>query len=289
MPEWYSFALASLLLIGTQRFLYKVAAAKDASTPLTTFTFMASVALMSGLLVALSGGGFAAPLPLVLIALANSLTFSVATMAHIQSLKHLPASLAYPLIRLNILVVVFFSLLFLGERLNAWQWLGVAAALAAMLLLSRQWVQDGGGSGDRRKGLLLVGLAMLSGALSSITCKYAAVSVNTLAFIGLSYCFSTLFVLAVSPGMFRAGTNPGRRLTAVGIGLAMGAINLAGFYAFLKALSSGPLSLVASINGLHFMVAVLLARLVYRERITRMAGLGLALTVASLVLLRGGS
>jgi drug/metabolite transporter (DMT)-like permease len=191
------------------------------------------------------------------------------------------------LIRLNILLVVLFSLLFLGERLDAWQWLGVAAALAAMLLLSRQWARDSQGSGRSSTGLLLVGLAMLCGALSSITCKFAAVSVNTLAFIGLSYVFSTLFVLAVSPRMFTARNNSGGRLTAAGIGLVMGVINLAGFYAFLRALSTGPLSLVASINGLHFIVAVILSRLIYRERITPAAGWGLVLTVASLVLLRG--
>lgn len=285
MQDWYVFALAGLLLIGTQRFLYKVAAASDASTPLTTFAFMASVAVMSGLLVLLTGAEVQAPVFLVLISLANSLTFSAATMAHIQSLKHVPASLAYPLIRLNIVLVVLFSVLFLEERLDAWQWLGVAAAAAAMALLSRHWVDGSGGQGGNRRGMLLVGLAMLSGALSSITCKFAAVSVNTLAFIGLSYCFSTLFVLATSPRMFAGGTS--RRGRAVSIGLVMGVFNLAGFYAFLQALSSGPLSLVASINGMHFMVAVFLARLIYKERITARAGLGLALTIVSLLLLRG--
>jgi drug/metabolite transporter (DMT)-like permease len=66
----------------------------------------------------------------------------------------------------------------------------------------------------------------------------------------------------------------------------MGILNVAGYYAYLTGLSRGPLSLVTVITSMHFVVAVILSILIYRERLTPMRLAGVALTVASLVLLR---
>ncbi|MFW6178496.1 MAG: hypothetical protein ACOC43_09050, partial [Desulfohalobiaceae bacterium] len=105
MHSWYLFSLLALLLIGSQRFLYKVAAARDCSTFRTTFAFMATVALLAAAAFAwlrpeVPSWGF-----LAIISLLNSLTFASATLCHIQALKYVPASVAYPLIRMNIVLV----------------------------------------------------------------------------------------------------------------------------------------------------------------------------------------
>jgi uncharacterized membrane protein len=51
------------------------------------------------------------------------------------------------------------------------------------------------------------------------------------------------------------------------------------------ALSKGPLSLVASITGMHFVVSVLLSILIYREKLTSARVVGFFLTILSIVLL----
>jgi len=295
MQTWFLFSLAALLLLGGQRFLYKVAAVKNCPTFLTTFCFMVTVAVLSSGLLILRPPNIPSIGFLVLISLANSLTFVCATLAHIQALKHMPATVAYPMIRMNIVLVVLFAVVFLQERLAPLQTAGI--------LLS------------------LVFLAMIAGALSAISSKYAAENTDLLTFIALSYIFSTLFTLApklvaVAKHLMQA-RNPDQvqavaqkeiqseipaetreetwektqdktqRRQAVIIGLAMGLLNLAGFYLFLKALALGPLAIVASVNGMHFLVAVILSVVIFREKLTPSRLLGLVLAILAIVLLHG--
>ncbi|TVR01949.1 MAG: EamA family transporter [Desulfovibrionales bacterium] len=313
MQTWYLFSLTALLLLGGQRFLYKVAAAKNCPTFLTTFCFMVTVAVLSSGLLILRPPVIPSMLFLVLISLANSLTFVIATLAHIQALKHMPATVAYPLIRMNIVLVVCFAVLFLQERLAPMQTLGILLSFATIWVLARDSAPDSEVRA-KIKGLPLVFLAMLAGALSAISSKYAAEHTDLLAFIALSYIFSTLFTLAPKLGaMARSlmgGQSPGQaqgasgqaipgeeiqttiqdqtpRRQAVIIGLAMGLLNLAGFYLFLKALALGPLSIVASVNGMHFLVAVVLSVIIFREKLTPNRLLGLFLAILAIVLLHG--
>ncbi|MCF8105914.1 MAG: DMT family transporter [Desulfohalobiaceae bacterium] len=287
MAHWYLFSLAALLLIGLQRFLYKVTAASGLSPGLTTLSFMATVAVLSSAIFLAAGVRIASFSFLLLISLLNSLTFVTATLAHIQALKHVSAGVAYPLIRLNIILVVLFSVIFLGEELAPRQWIGVIASLTAMVVLTRLQVPERPGRGfSISGGLGLIFLAMLAGALSSISCKFAAVYTSKTAFIAVSYIFSTFFSLIFHARMFPGQKPAGNRKKGIWLGVGMGLLNLAGFYAYLQALSLGPLSLVASINGLHFVVAVVLSGLIYRERLQRSGLLGIGLTILSIFLLR---
>jgi drug/metabolite transporter (DMT)-like permease len=285
MHNWYLYSLLALLLIGGQRFLYKVAAAKECSTFRTTFSFMATVALLAAGVCLwrwpdIPSAGF-----LLFISLANSLTFASATLCHIQALKYVPAAVAYPLIRMNIILVVLFAVIFLQENLSWTQILGLVFSLAAVWALSLDRSSDFR-AGMQGKGLALVGLALLAGGLSAITCKYAAEHTDLWAFISLSYILSTLLTLVLAPRMF-SRSQAGKGGLDLGIGLAMGILNLVGFYMFLRALALGPLSIVAVINGMHFLVPVLLAAVIFKERLGPSRILGLLLAVAALGLLRG--
>ena len=66
----------------------------------------------------------------------------------------------------------------------------------------------------------------------------------------------------------------------------MGLINFVGFYTFLAALSVGPLSIIVSITGMHFVIAVLLSVIVYKEKLSRMRIFGIGLTIISILFLR---
>jgi len=285
MELWYVYSLSALLLLGSQRFLYKVAAAGNCSTFRTTFVFMATVAVLASTVTLSRWPEIDAPGFLVFISLANSLTFTSATLCHIQALKYVPAAVAYPLIRMNIVLVVLFAVFFLQESLAPQQVLGLLFSLATVWILGRDRNTDFQ-AGLRARGLLLVFLAMLAGGLSAISCKYAADHTDIWAFIALSYIFSTLFTLALAPKMFAADREPGPRRLDLGIGLLMGLLNLSGFYLFLKALALGPLSIVAVVNGMHFLVPVLLAAIVFKERLDSSRLLALVLALAALWLLR---
>lgn len=278
MPDWYLLSLVALLLLGSQRFLYKVAAERDCSSPLTTAVFMATVTLLSGLAFLLSGES-AGPLPnLLLLATVNSLAFALGTVANMEALRRLPTAITFPLTRLSILLVIGFSVLYFGERPGPWQWLGILLGLAVVVLLA---ADRGGSTVSRRQqgtGLLLVAACVLCGAVASISSKFAALSTSKSGFMALSYLLGTLFSLAMA-GRWSRGETMKRPGAMIGIGVLMGLLNFAGFYAFLAALEEGPLSIIALITGMHFVIAIALSALFYREKITprRLLGIGLTL------------
>lgn len=283
--SWHVLSVISMVLMGAQRFLYKVSAEKGCPTAWTTFSMMATVATLSGLLYLLRGGPTVDPGFLWLIALINSGSFALATMSHMEALKRVPAAVAYPIIRLNTAVVILFSIIVLGERVTGWQVLGMAVALAVIVSLTREVSAKTPSSGQSKYGLTLVFVSMLCGAIASVSSKFAALHTSKLGFMALSYFIGTLFAVGLAK---RPRTEKGRKdtLWALIIGLTMGVINFFGFYVFLTALSLGPLSVVVTITGMHFVIAVLLSAWIYAEKITLTRALGVVLTIVSVVLLR---
>ena len=285
MKNWYVLSIAALVLMGVQRFLYKVSAERECDTAWTTFSFMATVTVLSVIFFLSRRETLTDARMLLLTAGINSASFVLGTITHIEALKHLPSGVAYPIIRLNMVVVVLFSVLFLHDRVSLHQVLGILLAIVVIVILTRDAEERKGSLGSIRKGLLLVFVSLISGSVASISSKFAAVYSNKLGFMALSYFLGTLFSAALirTSGKERSG---GSRKDAISIGLLMGLINFVGFYTFLTALSVGPLSIIVSITGLHFVIAVLLSVIVYKENLSRTRMLGMALAVASVLFLR---
>jgi drug/metabolite transporter (DMT)-like permease len=285
MKNWYVLSIAALVLMGVQRFLYKVSAERECDTAWTTFSFMATVTVLSVVFFLSRRETLTDARMLLLTAGINSASFVLGTITHIEALKHLPSGVAYPIIRLNMVVVVLFSVLFLHDRVSLHQVLGILLAIVVIVILTRGAEERKGSLGSIRKGLLLVFVSLISGSVASISSKFAAVYSNKLGFMALSYFLGTLFSAALirTSGKERSG---GSRKDAISIGLLMGLINFVGFYTFLAALSVGPLSIIVSITGLHFVIAVLLSVIVYKEKLSRTRILGMALAIASILFLR---
>lgn len=284
MTDWFPFALSALILMGSQRFLYKVAAERQCETAPTTLWFMATVTIISGAAFVFRGATVPDLRFLLLVSLANSISFLTATVSHMEALKRLPAGIAYPLIRLDVVMVVLISLACFDERISATQGAGIILGFCAALIIARQ--RTGGiASIASTRGFLFVAIAVIAGTGSAVSSRFAAIATDKTAFIALSYGLSTMFVAGF-------GKNHEQRKPVKGIGgpfligISMGLLNVAGYYAYLEGLARGPLSLVTVITGMHFVVAILLSILIYRERMTPTLVTGIILTVLSLILLR---
>ena len=280
LKDWYLLSLAALVLMGLQRFLYKVAAERGCNIALTTAVFMATVTLISTGFYVIEGAAVNNPGALLLLALVNGLAFVLATISNMEALKRVPAPVAYPLVRLNILLVVIFAVVYFGDRLTPLRMAGMATALAALLVLARERGKSNLDGEFRPGGFLHISIAILAGAAAAISGKFAALHVSKSAFMALSYLVGTIYALV----SWRHAPSSGRS-DAVLIGLVMGLLNFAGFYVFLSALEIGPLSVIALIAGMHFVVAVICSALFFRDRMTRGRLAGAALTVLSLILL----
>lgn len=271
--------------MGIQRFLYKLSAERRCNTAQTTFFFMATVAVLSSILFILLRQSVTNVRFLLLIALINGGAFLAGTVAHIEALKYIAASIVYPIIRLNVVLVVIFSIIVFDDNLSIYQAMGIVLAVGAMVILSRRHDDKNMSYGSTRLGIMFIFISVLCGAIASISSKFAAIHTNKIAFMALSYICATSFSLGVRKKLQGLSTNTGHK-DALIIGLVMGLINFAGFYSFLRALSLGPLSIIASITGMHFVIAIILSVLIYRENLPRLRILGILLTIVSIILLR---
>lgn len=287
MDNWYTHAIIALILMGTQSFLYKVSAERNCNTALTTFSFMATVALLSSALFFIRREPAPNMFYTLIMGILNSSAFLLATMMHIEALKRLPASIVYSIIRLNVVVVVLFSIIYFRDRPTINQISGIVLAVIIILLLTRQAEPEKPSVKQTKRGLFLVFVSLFCGAIASISSKFAAMHANPLSFMAISYLFSTLFAIGLRNKLFHGGVQASDRndKEALVIGFSIGIVNFAGYYAFLKALSIGPLSIVISIIGLHFVIAILLSVLIYREKLTPSIMTGISLTILSVFLL----
>lgn len=91
------------------------------------------------------------------------------------AMKHLPLTIVGPINATRPVMVLVGALLVFGERLNYWQWIGVALAVASFLLLSRSGKKEGIDFKHNIWILCLVMAAML-GAVSGLYDKYLMAS-----------------------------------------------------------------------------------------------------------------
>lgn len=86
-------------------------------------------------------------------------------------MKHLPLTLVGPINATRPVMVLVGAMLVYGERLNLWQWAGVALAMASFFLLSRSGKKEGIDFRHNRWIACIVGAAVL-GAASGLYDKF---------------------------------------------------------------------------------------------------------------------
>jgi drug/metabolite transporter (DMT)-like permease len=285
MDNWYFLSIIALFFMGTQRFLYKVSAERGCNTAWTTFVFMTTVTGLSLLFLIFLNKPLGKLDTLLLFAFLNSISFVVGTMMHMEALKYLPSSVVYTIIRMNVVIVILFSTHYFNDRFSPFQIAGILTALGVILILTRHLDDRDPSHRAKKRGLLLVSISLFCGSIASISGKFAALYTNRMAFMGLSYMIGAIFSFTLTRTQ-KKGREPQKLKESVIIGLIMGLINFVGFYTFLKALSLGPLSIIVSITSLHFVIAIVLSSLIYKERFNRLRIAGVLLAVLSVILLR---
>lgn len=86
-------------------------------------------------------------------------------------MKHLPITIVGPINATRPVMVLLGAMLLFGERLNLYQWIGVALGVAAFFLLSRSGRREGIDF-RRNRWILFVVLAAMLGAASGLYDKY---------------------------------------------------------------------------------------------------------------------
>jgi uncharacterized membrane protein len=169
----------------------------------------------------------------------------------------------------------------LGEHLTVWSALGIAIAVPAIGLISRQADGDAGDRASARAGLLYGSLAGVGFALLLIALDRAGTHAGAWPLVP----DQVVALILITPFAWRAitaGASPQRsdRWLIVGAGALSGIANLL----FLAATGRGQLAIIAVLTSLYPAATVVLARAVLSERWTRIQATGLLTSFAAIVL-----
>lgn len=205
-------------------------------------------------------------------------------------MKHLPITIVGPINATRPVMVLVGAFLIFGERLNAYQWIGVALALVSLFLLSRS---------SRREGvdfthnlwILFIALSAVTGAVSGLYDKYIMSRLDPV-FVQSWYNLYQFVMMAVVVCILwlprRDHTTPFRWSWA--IPLISVFLTLADF-AYLYALQDpdAMISIVSMIRRGSVVVSFLCGAVLFHERNLRSKAVDLAFILVGMIFLWLGS
>lgn len=213
------------------------------------------------------------------------------------AIKHLPLTIVGPVNAMRPVMVLVGALLFLGERLNVWQWGGVALSIVSFLLLSGSGKREGIRFGHNRWIWLLM-LSAVLGASSGLydkfilsPCETGGIGLDELFVQGWYNIYQTLFMLVVLVLVWwpvRRRSTPFRLHWAIPlISIFLTAADLAYFYALSQ--PEALVAIVSMVRRASVIVSFGFGALVLREKNIRAKAFDLFLVLLGLLLLCVGT
>lgn len=205
-------------------------------------------------------------------------------------IKHLPLTIVGPINATRPVMVLVGALLFFGERLNAYQWIGVLLALFSLFLLSRSSKREGVNFAHNI-WILFVALSAVTGALSGLYDKFIMGQLEPV-FVQSWYNLYQLIIMTVVVSLLwwpkRKTTTPFRWSWAIPlISIFLSAADFAYFYALSEADSM--ISVVSMIRRGSVIISFLCGAVLFHERNLKAKAIDLALILLGMVFLWIGS
>lgn len=212
-------------------------------------------------------------------------------------IKHLPLTIVGPINATRPVMALVGALLVFGERLNAWQWAGVALAAASFFMLSRSGRKEGIDFKHDR-WIYFVVLAALLGAVSGVYDKYLMASpadgglgldrMIVQSWYNIYQCFMMGIVLMLVWWPRRQRTTPFRwRYVILCVSLFLSAADFVYFYAL--SVPGAMISVVSMIRRGSVVVSFLFGAAVLHEKNLRGKAVDLALVLLGMLFLYIGS
>lgn len=282
---WILFAFASAFFAGVTAILAKIGI-RHTDSHLATALRTVVVLVFAWVMVFVAGsqstiGEISARTLLFLVL--SGLSTGASWLCYFRALSIGDVNKVVPIDKSSVVLTILLAALFLGEPIRWYTGVSMVLILGGTLLMIERR-SDAGGS-QKRGYLIYAVLSAVFAALTSILGKVGIEGVES----NLGTAIRTGVVLIMAWGMvFLTGKQTQIRqidrrswLFLVLSGLATGL----SWLFFYRALQDGPASVVLPIDKLSILVTVLFSRLVFKERLSRRAGIGLVLVVAGTLLL----
>lgn len=211
-------------------------------------------------------------------------------------MKHLPLTIVGPINATRPVMVLIGALLVYGERLNAWQWAGVAVAATSFLMLSRSGKKEGINFAHN-KWIGCIVLAAVLGAVSGLYDKYlmaspadGGVGLDRMAvqsWYNIYQSAMMLIMLAIIWFPRRRSDKFHWSWSIIGISILLSGADFLYFYAL--SLPSAMISIISMIRRSSVLVSFLFGAVFFHERNLKGKAVDLLLVLLSMVLLFIGS
>lgn len=212
-------------------------------------------------------------------------------------MKHLPLTIVGPINATRPVMVLVGALLFFGERLNVWQWVGVSLAVVSFLLLSRSGKKEGIDFKHDHWIYMIVGAAVL-GAVSGLYDKYLMAPVGqggvgldrmmVQSWYNIYQCFMMLVMLLLLWWPKHNQTTPFHWDWAIiGVSVFLSTADFMYFYSL--SLPEAMISIVSMVRRGSVIVSFLCGAMFFREKNLKAKAVDLALVLLGMIFLYIGS
>ena len=212
-------------------------------------------------------------------------------------MKHLPLTIVGPINATRPVMVLVGALLFFGERLNVWQWVGVSLAVVSFLLLSRSGKKEGIDFKHDHWIYMIVGAAAL-GAVSGLYDKYlmapagqGGVGLDRMmvqSWYNIYQCFMMLVMLILLWWPKHNQTTPFHWDWAIiGVSVFLSTADFMYFYSL--SLPEAMISIVSMVRRGSVIVSFLCGAMFFREKNLKAKAVDLALVLLGMIFLYIGS
>jgi bacterial/archaeal transporter family protein len=287
---WYTLAIISTFLYGMQNLVFKVAAHRKYNTAWTTFAFFATSGMLGLIFLIARGDWSVFSWHVVILSLISGAVFMITTIVKAEGFKHIQINIFYPITRFKVALVVPLSLILFDEKLNVLQVVGIILTLCAAAVIikdgkTNKHITNMPEDSNMALGIALAIISVVVGAIGYVILKVVAVEVDDFAYIVIAYSLNTILAFLFRHKLHFDNTNP-HHAGAMKLGVLIGVLNFVGLLALLAALKTGPLSIVGTIQSMMFVIVLVLATIIYKEKWTTYRALAVALTVVAVVLMR---
>ena len=279
---WLLYAVGSSFFAGITAILVKIGV-EDTDSHLLTALRTIVVLIFSWIMVFVVGsqGTISEVSPKTLLFLcASGITTGASWICYFHALQIGDVNKVVPIDKSSVVLTILLGVLFLGEPMSVSKGICVILIAAGTYLMieKKQGTEEG-----KKKSKSAILYALLSAVFASLTALLSKIGIVGIE-SNLGTAIRTIIVLIMAWLIVLAGgkqkqIRDGSRKSWTFIILSGIATGLS-WLCYYRALQDGPISVVLPIDKLSILISIAFAYIIFKERLTRRSGLGLAMIVA---------
>ena len=280
---WLLFAIGASFFAGITAILVKIGVSNTNSYLLTALRTIV-VLIFSWIMVFLVGSqdtiGEVSTRTLIFLC-ASGVTTGISWICYFNALQIGNVNVVVPIDKSSVVLTIFLGVVFLGESMNLLKLVcTVLIAVGTLMMVEKKEVLTDAGEMKTKTSIFYALMSAVFASLTALLSKIGIVGIES----NLGTAIRTIVVLLMAwIIVFMTGSQKDiKNLTKkswtfiVLSGLATGF----SWLCYYRALQDGPISVVLPIDKLSTVVSIAFAYIVFKEKLTKKSGIGLALIVA---------